>query len=230
MTSKPLAVNGFSKIAGGQLNTDIIVNGIAKIPEDLTCESVTVNGILRAKANLHILGSMRCNGLTKIKGHLQVEEDVKNSGTIKIAQQFYSNGQLNIGGTFKCGGDTSAIQGITCDGVLKSEGTLHSQGDIKISGRVKLQSNVIAKNFSIQSSDPAKFLHITSKIEGDVAVHDYLDLENTILEGNVQARTIKLGENCIVNGPIYYVNTIDIHPSVALNTKPQKIKEKDFLH
>lgn len=224
-----MAINGFSRIPGGQMENDIHVNGIASITNPITCNSLVVNGILRSTQDTHILGDLECNGIGKFRQHLQVEQNVRNSGMLKISGQFYTKGKFDLDGTFRCGQDCSALQGIHCSGLLRTKGTLHSEGVIQIHGRLKAFSNVIAEKLLIIPSKTAKFFNSSSEIIGDIAVKTGIELEKTVVHGTIQARTIIIKQNCKIYGPIYYVDDIDVDPSAVLTFAPQKISEEAFF-
>lgn len=222
-------INGIGQLASGKLNEGLTVNGIAKIPEAVSCSSLTINGLLKAKDSVLVQGPFTCNGMGKIKGHLQVEGNGINAGTLKIEGQFYLTGNLKLSGTIKANEDISVLESIKGDGMLTTHKTLHSHGNIELTGRVKVGENVIANNLIIKMPKTAKHLNIKSKIAGEVAVQNTIDIENTIVERNIKARNVVIREGCEIFGGIYYVDTIQIDPSVNLQYQPQQISLESLL-
>ena len=137
--------------------------------------------------------------------------------------QFYAKGKLHVGGTFKCQSDVSALQGIKVDGILKTQSTLHSQETIHVRGKIKVQSNVIANDLIIEVPKSAKIFGINSEIQGEIAVQNTVDIERTKVQGSIQARNVIIREGCTINGPIYYSETYEVHPTAVLHSQPQQI-------
>ncbi len=215
--------SGIGNLPSGVHNEDLKISGILKADSDIECKSLRVSGLLKARSNVYVQEHFSDSGASKIQGYLQVDQDISCSGLLNVQDQLYSHGALRASGCIKCGGDLSAIRGMKISGIVKTRGVLHSESDVRVTGKLTVKSNLMARNFIVESRSLDSFIRFQAEIYGNVVVGEQVNIENTKVKGSIHGHDVYIGKNCEIEGPIYYRGNVEIHPSARVSIKPEKI-------
>jgi cytoskeletal protein CcmA (bactofilin family) len=134
-------------------------------------------------------------------------------------------GKLGASGSFSCGGDLQAENGIRVSGSAKTEGNMRSQSTVSLSGRAIVQGNLVGEDVWINKDIIAYRLKRTrpSIIEGSIFGSKEVIIRNTVVHQDVKGVNVEIGPFSEVKGTVYYVDRIDIDDKAKLASNPVKI-------
>lgn len=243
-TTADIRVSGSLKVAGDVVCSKYVVSGSAKVNGNLT-----VNGDISVSGSTKIGGSVQTTGAIKISGGAKIAGDLKTSGSkIRVS------GGLNVGGEISCPGVVKVSGGLAAARIIADEikvsgklnvseviarevviysgkstiGSIESMDvriepsseiDTEIGGLVgELLKALIGKNAIERHVKPRGVT-----IEEDV-IAEKIYLEGVIVMGDVYGKRVTIGPGTVVDGTVYYTESIDIDETSDIDSK-KKVDE-----
>jgi len=229
-----MKISGSGKIEAGKLDEDLVVSGSAHIRGDLECNRIKSSGSLKGEGNLIIHGDVKSSGSFRITGCLQGDNNAHFSGSAKIGQGIILQGQLKSSGSLRVKNSVSALLGIKIYGSARIAGNLYSQKDVCIDGLTKISGYIEAENVKMGDENKKIIFHIFKKkkypymVYGTIRAKNKIDLCRTMVMGDVIGREIIINKNSYIEGKVYYVDSIEIHPKAILKNNPIQIAENEL--
>ena len=248
-TDKDIKTSGFCKIEG-----NIESHGFKSSGRLSGTGNILAHGYFKNSGSMNLLGSIFTedkavlSGSTKIDGNLEAKRSLVSSGSLQISSKLNAISQVKISGRSKIGED------LTVNGILIVSGSVEAHNvrvreyinsygsmdvftDIKadkvvdISGKLNCRGNVAGESVLIDYKRKVK-KYIWSKfpysVNGSVNAKDLVNIDRTIIHGDIKARNVIIGQHSQVDGTIYYVDDCIIHDKANIKNNPVKINLEDL--
>ncbi|NHJ87319.1 MAG: polymer-forming cytoskeletal protein [Asgard group archaeon] len=219
-----MKVAGSSTISGGKLNEIVRTAGTTKINGNLECEEFRSSGSLKSSGSIIVNGDFHCAGSFNIAGSLSVSGNAKSSGSTTIDGEMTIKGYYSKAGTLKVGSHIEAQEGVKIAGLTKIHGSLMSKRDVDLRGTVTIDENIKAENVYIGMLIDLQPLIHPYKIYGNIVAENEVNIKRALVKGDIKGRTIIIGFGTEVQGEVYYIDNIEIHPRATLAKEPIHIK------
>ncbi|UJG40100.1 MAG: polymer-forming cytoskeletal protein [Candidatus Heimdallarchaeum aukensis] len=233
LTDKDLSIAGSSKISGGKILRDIRISGASKIDGDIECNSIKCAGAIKASGNITAHGFVKCSGSFKVDGFLHCDKGAKFSGSAKIGGNALLSGQLVGSGSILVEDNVQADEGVQLSGSIEVQGNILSKKDITLSGKAEILGNIVGENVYIKGRRGVMEIRLfkrreLSTIEGTIFAKKTVEIEDTYVNKDVKAVTVKLGPNTTVEGTVYYVHELLLADDVKLENEPVQIRIEEL--
>ncbi|MFX0029532.1 MAG: hypothetical protein ACFE8B_10000 [Candidatus Hermodarchaeota archaeon] len=217
-----VSVTGSAKISGGKLNKSLRISGSGGINGDLECNELTSSGTLKGSGNLTVHGDVSSSGSFNIAGFLYGDGSVDFSGSAQIGNLIRVQGALVTSGSFKAGHFVTVDEGVELSGSSDINGNLSAQKTIKIDGTTKIEGNAVAENILLGASEGGKKKQ-HYRIHGSVLAKKTVDVNRTLVEGDIKGKDVTIGRGSEIYGTVYYVDKIEIDKKAKLANEPVQI-------
>ncbi len=247
-TTADIRVSGSLKVAGDVVCSNYVVSGSAKVSGNLT-----VNGDISVSGSTKVGGSVQSTGIVKISGGARIAGDLKTSGSrIRVS------GGLNIGGEISCPGVIKVSGGLTAARVVADEikvsgklnvseiiardvviysgkstiGSIEGM-DVRIEPSSGIDSEIgglIGELLKALIGKNAIERHVKPRgvtIEDDI-IAENIYLEGVIVMGDVYGKRVVIGPGTVVDGTVYYMESIDIDETSDIDSKKKIEKLPPF--
>ena len=179
--------------------------GMGKIQGGIVLKQIEAAGMLRILNDVEING-LECAGYIRSKGSIRSHGDIELAGAARIRGNVSVNGKLNVAGSFKVSGSLGA-------------------NEVKIDGFTRIDGSITAERVMIKRESKNVRLpqFWRSKIFGDIVGRDIVELKDVHVKGIVQGRVVNIGENCKIDGKVYYVDDLLLTDNTKFKENPIKI-------
>jgi len=203
---------------------DIKTSGSTRISGEVTARNnfrssgtFKVLGLLTTGGRARFSGSTTCSSGVEIKGILKTSGTFKSSN-INVKQGFWGRGKVNV---FN---DITSQKVVDLEGGTKIGGSITAE-DVFFEFRNKFRR---FRYWSVVLLQFIKRVRYSYWIKGNIYAINSVDIDRSIIEGDIKSRNAKLGRFTKVNGTIYYVDKCEIHKKAKLARKPIKINLEDL--
>jgi len=108
------------------------------------------------------------------------------------------------------------------EGGLFSQETIEIEGSTTISGDINANEVLIGTQTAIRSKRITKHPYIVS---GSIYGVDTVDINYTLVDGDVKGRHVIIGKRTEVSGNVYYIDSIEVNDKAVLANEPIQISE-----
>ena len=230
MTDDVLSVSGSASVKGPIELRGVDVSGSFVCEGDLTTDFIDVSGSCR------INGNVKCNVLD-VSGSCSISGDtecgkIDVSGSMKVGGKILGK-NIEASGSFRSGPVVSEEISLSgayhIDGDLKADNIkLETYGDSKINGdiigkRIKIigGEEVMIKIFFIKI---VKLRRRVKRLSVNRIIGEDIEMEYVTCN-EVRGARVNIGDECIVNGNIYYVENVSLSPSAKVSGKTIKVEK-----
>jgi cytoskeletal protein CcmA (bactofilin family) len=217
-----VSVSGSAKISGGKLNKSLRLSGSGGINGDLECNELTSSGTLKGSGNLTVHGDVSSSGSFNIAGFLYGDGSMDFSGSAQIGNLIRVQGALVASGSFKAGHFVTVDEGIELSGSSDINGNLSAQKTLKIDGTTKIEGNAVAENILFGTSEATKKKQ-HYRIHGSVLAKNTVDVNRTLVGGDIKGKNVTIGRGSEIYGNVYYVDKIEVDKKAKLANEPVQI-------
>lgn len=250
-------IEKFIRISGsGRINGDIECNGLHISGSLKSLGNMLIHGDLKSSGsfssigeiksdgnakfsasatigkNLIVNGSVKSSGSFRCHGYLKTGLDIKLSGSANITDYIESSGFLKCSGSLNCGNQVKANDGIHLSGGAHIGGDLISSNRISISGIFEIGGSVEGNDISLNMTSglfAKKFFNRKkSTVGGSIAGLNRVEIDYTIVNGDISGYNVILGPRSVIHGNIYYVNDIQVDEKAEISTQPIQIPESEL--
>lgn len=197
--------------------------------------STSISGELTVSNNFQTSGTLKASGLITTGGN------AKFSGSSTCSSGVAINGTLRSSGTFKAS-YINVEGGFWGRGTVKISNDITSQNIIDLGGEARIGGSITAKKVLFDYG--AKFRRLrywtvvifqfikrvkyAYRVNGNIITRESVEIDRSLIEGDIKSRNIKLGRFTKVNGTIYYAENCEVHKRVKLAREPVKIKLEEL--
>ncbi len=177
--------NGFTFTTNGGAGFTFTTNGGAGFTSTTTGFTSTTNrGAGSAKFN-----SQNHMGLVEVDGNVELRNGSNISGSVSAKGNVELRGNSNISGSVSAKGNVELRGGSNISGPVSAEGNVELRGGSNISGPVSVEGRVRLCGSRV---------NVSKKVE--IYASGGLDLQNSVIEGNVSAQGFVIANNSKING------------------------------
>jgi predicted acyltransferase (DUF342 family) len=248
-TDKDIKTSGFCKIEG-----NIESNGFKSSGRLSGTGNILAHGYFKNSGSMNLVGSIFTedkavlSGTTKIDGNLEAKRSLVSSGSLRISGKLNAISQVKISGSTKIGEDLTVngilivsgslgVHNVRVRDYINSYGSMVVLDNIKsdkivdISGKLNCGGNISGESVLIDYKRKIKrfiFSKFPYSVGGSVYARDLVNIDRTIIHGDIKAQNIIIGQHTQVDGTIYYVEDCIIHDKANIKNKPVKINLEDL--
>lgn len=230
--------NGIHVSGSLKSHGDMVIHGDVKSSGSFSSNGeVIVDGNVKFSAsakigkNLIAGGSVKCSGSFNCGGFLKTGQDINISGSSNITDYIESSGFLKCSGSLKCGDHVKADEGIHVSGSAYVGGDLKSSSHIILSGMFEIGGNIEGNDISLNIASgllAKKFFHKKKSSVGGSVSGNRVEVDNTIVNGDISGYDVIIYPRSVINGQIYYVNDIQIDEKAKISIQPIQIPESEL--
>lgn len=224
-----LSVSGSASIRGPIELRGVDVSGSFKCIGDLIANFIDVSGSCKIEGNVKC-GVLDVSGSCDIGGDIECEK-IDVSGSIRVDGKILGK-NVGASGSFRSGPIEAEA--------VKLSGAYHINGNLKADqirletyGDSRIDGNIIGKRIEIIGGEEVmikiffikviKLRRRVKRLTVNCIVGEDIDMEYVTCN-EVRGVRVHIGDQCIVNGNIYYIENISINPSSKITGKTIKVE------
>jgi hypothetical protein len=225
--------SGKDTVPAQNIDANVKISGMGTIEGDLVCVDFNNSGSTKSLGNLTVRGSFKNSGMFRGHQDLIVHNKLESSGTltqegaISVGGKLKSSGIINIHGFSQITGETDF------SGVTRLYNNVLARSQFKSSGVTTVGGNLMALRVEIWPDHPTLGLDfmkrwVRSTIHGSVFAEQEIKVRHVHIKQNIIARNVRIGKNALVEGVIYYVDSLQIEENPEIKQTPIQIPLAQF--
>ncbi|MBY9014825.1 MAG: hypothetical protein KGD68_03965 [Candidatus Lokiarchaeota archaeon] len=223
-----MKISGSGRLSGMTLKDTLVVSGSVKINGNFECEGFRSSGSMRGEGDLTVQRDVKSSGSFRLSGNLEAKGNAKFSGSTTIGQGIKIGGEFRNSGSLRTGDKIEADQGMRLSGSTRVEGGLFSQETIEIEGSTTINGDINANEVLIGAQTAIMDKRIIKHpyfVSGSIYGVDTVNINYTIVDGDVKGRHVIIGKRTEVAGNVYYIDSIEVDDKAVLANEPIQISE-----
>ena len=228
----------------GEISTeaDFSSSGTFRLEGSITSgKDIKTSGSAYISGELIARNDFRSSGTLKVSGLITTGGKARFGGSTTCSSGVEINGELRTSGTFRSL-NVNVKEGFWGSGRVVVSNEITSQKILDLEGEAIIGGSISAQDVLFDQRNRfrrlgywtatifqfIKRVKYAYRVKGNIYAKESLEIDRSMVGGDIKARNVKLGRFTKVEGTIYYAENCEIHKKAKLAHEPLKVKLEEL--